>query len=75
MSCNLWQAAWAWVVCFVVTAGLSLVTKPKPEEELEGLVKGLTPKASRQDVPPLKRPSVWAAAAGAVAVVLNIYFW
>jgi len=75
MSRNLWQATWGWGVCFVVTLGLSFVTKPKTDAELEGLVKGLTPKTEEGNVPLMGRPIFWAAISLAVLVALNIYFW
>jgi solute:Na+ symporter, SSS family len=75
MSRNLWQATWGWGVCFVVTAGLSLVTKPKTDEELKGLVKGMTLEADKQSVPLLGRPAFWAAVSLVVVVALNISCW
>jgi SSS family solute:Na+ symporter len=75
MSRNLWQATWAWVVCAAVTVVLSLFTQPKPDAELYGLVKGLTPKADDARVPLLRRPAFWAAVSLAVLVALNLYFW
>jgi SSS family solute:Na+ symporter len=75
MSRNLWQASWAWVVCFVMTILISLVTTPKPLSELTGLVKGLTPEPDDTRVSLLKRPAFWAAIAFVVLVALNIIFW
>jgi len=75
MTQNLWQACWAWIVCFGATVAISLVTKPKPEGELVGLVKSLTPAADTGDVPLLGRPGFWAAIALVVLVVLNVMFW
>jgi len=75
MSRNLWQASWAWVVCFVVTIGISLVTPPKPDSELVGLVKGLTPAADDGKVAWWGRPAVWAALSLAVLIALNAWFW
>ncbi|MBM4370425.1 MAG: sodium:solute symporter family protein [Deltaproteobacteria bacterium] len=75
MAMNLWQAAWAWVVCFTATVAISLVTEPKPEEELVGLVKGLTPRADSGAVPLLGRPGFWAVVALAALVALNLWFW
>lgn len=75
MSQNLWQAWWAWVVCFVLTIAISLVTRPKDDRELVGLVKGLTEKTLDKDVPLFARPGFWAAISAAVVVVLNVYFW
>jgi SSS family solute:Na+ symporter len=75
MTQNLWQATWAWVVCFGATLAISLVTKAKPEAELVGLVKSLTPKIDMGDVPLLGRPGFWAAIALVVLVILNVVFW
>jgi solute:Na+ symporter, SSS family len=75
MSRNLWQATWGWVVCFVFTLGISLVTKPKTDEELQGLVKGLTDTTEKQALAWYSRPATWAALSFAVLVALNIYFW
>jgi SSS family solute:Na+ symporter len=38
MAANFWRAWWAWLICFLVTILVSLVTKKKPDEELAGLV-------------------------------------
>lgn len=75
MTRNLWQASWGWVVCFVATIGISFASKPKPDAELSGLVKALTPRVSYADVPFVKRPGFWALVSLAVLIALNIYFW
>ncbi len=75
MSCNMWQAIWAWVVCFAVTIAVSLVTRPKTDAELEGLVKGLTPKTEGAAVGLFGRPAFWAVVSAALVVGLNVYFW
>ncbi|MGC4122743.1 MAG: sodium:solute symporter family protein [Myxococcales bacterium] len=75
MTRNLWQAIWAWLVCFVVTLLLSLVTRPKADAELEGLVKGLTPKSDDGALGLAGRPAFWAGVAGVALVGLNLYFW
>ena len=75
MAMNFWRAWWAWLVCFVVTILISLVTKKKPKEELVGLVKGLTPETARDGVPFMKRPEFYAILSVLVLVILNIYFW
>jgi SSS family solute:Na+ symporter len=48
LSASFWQSIWAFVVGTVVLVGVSLVTKPKPVEELRGLVWGLTRKEERE---------------------------
>jgi SSS family solute:Na+ symporter len=47
MAANFWRAWWAWLICFVLTIAISLVTKKKHKEELVGLVKGLTKEVTR----------------------------
>ena len=42
MAQNFWIAILAWTTCFVVTIVVSLVTRPRPEADLKGLVYGLT---------------------------------
>jgi len=69
------QALWSFIVCVVVTIGVSLVTKPVPDSELTGLVYGLTEIPSIEDVPLIHRPVFWAAVVAVVFVVLNIIFW
>jgi Na+/proline symporter len=75
MSKNLWQAVWAWLICFGVTIVISLQTKPKTDKELEGLVKGLTPDPDLEKVSLLRRPTFWAAISLLLVIGLNIYFW
>lgn len=75
MSNNLWRAWWAWLICFVATIIISYLTKPKPKEELVGLVKGLTAEKIHIEQPWYKKPEFIAIITLAVAVALNVYFW
>ena len=75
MSANFWRAWWAWVICFVVTIVISLFTKKKPEEELVGLVKGLTKETLGEKIPFVKKPEFFAVISLVVLVILNILFW
>jgi SSS family solute:Na+ symporter len=75
MAANFWRAWWAWLICFGVTVGVSLFTKKKPEAELVGLVKGLTPATVGAHIPWFKQPAFVAVLALIVLVLLNIYFW
>lgn len=75
MSSNLWRAWWAWLICFVVTVVISLFTKPKPDNELVGLVKGLTKEVKEEGHRFYQRPGFIAIIAFLILVILNIYFW
>lgn len=75
MAANFWRAWWAWLICFVVTIVVSLFTKRKPDEELQGLVMGLTPKPDEAAVPWTRRPVFWAVLSLIILVLLDLYFW
>jgi SSS family solute:Na+ symporter len=75
MAVNMFRALWAWVACVSVTVLVSLVTRPKPAEELVGLVYGYTRIPSEGDMPIYQRPIFWAGVVGVVFVILNIIFW
>lgn len=75
MAANLWRAWWAWLITFVATIVITLFTKPKPDHELEGLVKSLTPKTDESMVSFFRKPVFWAMISLLVLIFLNIYFW
>ncbi len=75
MGANLWRAFWAWTLTFVVTATISLATEPKKEEELLGLVRGLTTRTGTGKAPWYRRPLFWALVSLGACLCLNIYFW
>ena len=58
-----------------MTIAISAFTAPKPDAELSGLVKGLTPRADDSSVGLLGRPVFWAAISLGVLIVLNAVFW
>jgi SSS family solute:Na+ symporter len=70
-----WTAIWAWTTCFVVTIVVSLLTKPRPEEELKGLVYSMTPRVTEDHVPFIQRPLTLAVIVLTFALVLNIIFF
>jgi len=74
-AANFWRAWWAWLICFFVTIIISLFTERKPESELVGLVKGLTPEVSSEGLPWYRKPESLAIISVLVLVALNIYFW
>jgi SSS family solute:Na+ symporter len=74
MGQNFWIAIFAWSVCFCMTISVSLATRPKASEELQGLVYGLT-KTPREDHEPWhRRPVSLALIAAVAAVLLNVIF-
>ncbi len=75
MAANFWRAWWAWLICFGSTIVISLFTKKKPDEELVGLVKGLTPMPDQGNIPVYRRPAFIAMIAIVIFIVLNILFW
>ena len=76
MAQNFWLAAVAFIVCLLVTAGISLMGKrTKSDDELKGLVYSLTPKISSTEQHFLQRPAVLGTILLAVCVALNILFW
>jgi len=75
MAENMYRGLWSWIVCVLVTVGVSYMTKPKPDSELNGLVYGVTVIPHEADVELYKRPAFWAVVVGVVFVILNIVFW
>ena len=75
MAENMYRALWSWLICVGVTVIVSMLTTPKPESELAGLVRGCTEIPSEGDMPLYKRPIFWAAIVFVVFVALNIIFW
>lgn len=75
MAQTFWTAIVAFVVCFSVTVIVSLLTRPRPEEELRGLVYSLTPKPEDTETLWYKRPAVLAVIVLALTLMLNIIFF
>ncbi len=75
MAQNFWTAIYAWTVCFVVTIIVSLVTKPRPDSELRGLVYSLTERQRDEGLPWYKRPMTLGVIVLLAALVLNIIFF
>jgi SSS family solute:Na+ symporter len=74
MAQNFWTAIWAWSICFVLTILVSLVTKPREDKELVGLVYSLTEKPSEEHLPWYQRPGALAVSVLGLALILNIIF-
>ncbi len=75
MAENMYRALWSWIVCVVVTVVVSLMTEPKPEKELTGLVYGCTEVPGEGHLPLWQKPAFWAAVVCVVFVVLQVMFW
>jgi SSS family solute:Na+ symporter len=75
MAQNFWTAIYAFGVCFVVSIVISLFTKPRPDEELKGLVYSLTPRPDEGHLPWHKRPAALAIVVLALTIALNIIFY
>src|SRR5215813_7572373 len=71
----MYQALWSCVICVVMTVLVTLVTKPRPDEELGGLVYALTDVAQEEHTTGWHRPAFWGFVALALFVVLQIIFW
>jgi len=72
---DMYQALWSCVTCVVVTVLVTAVTKPRPDQELVGLVYSLTPVAHEEHTSLLHKPLFWGVVALVVLVVLQIIFW
>ncbi len=75
MAQNFWIAIFAWTACFVLTIAISLVSAPKPDTDLRGLVYGLTEIAHDAHEPWYRRPGPLAIVVAVCLVILNLIFW
>jgi SSS family solute:Na+ symporter len=74
MAQNFWTAIYAFCTCLAVSVVISMFTRPRPAEELKGLVYSLTPKADEGPMAWYKRPAPLAIAVLALTVLLNFIF-
>ncbi|MDE2182205.1 MAG: sodium:solute symporter family protein [Alphaproteobacteria bacterium] len=74
MAADMFRALWSFVIVVLVTVGVTLVTPPKPQSELKGLVMGCTDIPSEGSYPLIHRPAFWAVVIFAVFAALNWYF-
>lgn len=72
---NMYRALWSWVICVLVTVLVSLVTRPKPQFELAGLVYGCTEIPSEHELKLTQRPIFWAVLVCAMFLLLKVIFW
>jgi SSS family solute:Na+ symporter len=74
MAQTFWTAIAAFTTCFVVTIIVSLTTRPRPDEELRGLVYALTPRPRDEARGLLQRPLVLGVGVLALTLILNLVF-
>ena len=75
MAQNFWTAIFAWTTCFTVTIIVSLLTKPRPDAELKGLVYSLTDRPEDVGLRWYQKPAVLAVVVLVVLLLLNWIFW
>lgn len=75
MAENVFRALWAFLFASIVIVTISLLTKARPEKELEGLVYGATKLPTEEPVPFYKNEYVWGVLVVLVFAALNIIFW
>jgi SSS family solute:Na+ symporter len=75
MAQNFWTAIDAWTVCFVVTILVSVVTRPRPDAELTGLVYSLTPRLDDGEKRWFMRPAILGVIVLASVALLNVVFY
>ena len=75
MAENVFRALWAFLFAAIVIVLVSLLTKPRPIAELEGLVYGATKLPEEEPAPFYQKEWVWATLAVMIFAALNIIFW
>jgi SSS family solute:Na+ symporter len=75
MAENVFRAWWAFVFSAILMVVISLLTKPRPVAELDGLVYGATILPKEEPVPFYKNVWIWAVLAVCIFAALNIMFW
>jgi SSS family solute:Na+ symporter len=72
---DMYRALWSSLIGIIVTIGVSMVTKPKTDEELKGLVYDIVHWPREENAPLLYRPVLWGVAALVMLVILQWVFW
>ena len=75
MAQNFWTAIYAFSACVVVTVLVSLVTRPRADHELKGLVYSLTERVRDTQSQWYMRPATLGIVVLASTLVLNLLFW
>jgi SSS family solute:Na+ symporter len=75
MAENMYRILWVGVICITVTVVVSAFTRPRPDEELKGLVYGFTEAPSEGHLLLWKRPIFWAGVSAVLFLILQVIFW
>jgi SSS family solute:Na+ symporter len=75
MAEDMYRALWSVSVAVIVTFAVSLFGRPRPVEELNGLVYGATRLPAEPPAPFWKSEWFWTAVAILLLVVVNVIFW
>jgi SSS family solute:Na+ symporter len=75
MAQNFWTAIYAFTTCVVLTVVVSLLTRPRAERELVGLVYSLTERPKETDPRWYMRPATVGVIVLALSLALNFLFW
>lgn len=75
MAQNFWTATWAFLVCFCVTIAVSMITAPRVESELRGLVYSLTPRPPQENARWYMQPAPLGTVILGLTALLNVIFW
>jgi len=75
MAENMFRALWSWLICVAVIVVVSLMTKPKSDEELNGLVYGATAIPHDGSTSFWQKPIVWAGVVFIAFLALQAIFF
>jgi SSS family solute:Na+ symporter len=75
MAENMYRALWSWLICVTVTVIVSLMTKPKTDAELNGLVYGATLIPDDGARVLWQKPAFWAGVVMLALIGFNIYLF
>jgi len=70
-----WTAITAWTTCTVITILVSIVTRPRPDDELRGLVYALTPRPRDTERKFWQRPMTLGMTVLVMTFLLNFVFF
>jgi SSS family solute:Na+ symporter len=74
MGQTFWTAIFAWTTCFVITIVVSLLTRPRKDEELVGLVYALTPRPPSTARAFWEKPAFLGVITLILLLILNLIF-